>query len=173
MKGRKRFHIFLCMTLGYACFLFYLSSLSNPPEPPDIRLFFGIVSVLEDLGLKFLVIPFYIAYRNPDKVAHFFLYMIFGFFLYPTISTSGNSVLSKYAAPLSIFIGSIYGLSDEFHQSFVPYRSASMLDFLADFFGLLFSQILIFSYFGIKRIKGKIRERTEREEEEEEKDLGV
>ena len=68
-------------------------------------------------------------------------------------------MLSKYAAPLSIFIGSIYGLSDEFHQSFVPYRNASMLDFLADFFGLLFSQILIFSYFGIKRIKRKIKER--------------
>ncbi|MCW3134948.1 MAG: VanZ family protein [Methanophagales archaeon] len=160
------------MTLGYACFLFYLSSLSIPPEPPDIHLFFGIVSVLEDLGMKFLVIPFYIAYRNPDKVAHFFLYMIFGFFLHPTISTSGNSVLSKYAAPLSIFIGSIYGLSDEFHQSFVPYRSASMLDFLADFFGLLFSQILIFSYFGIKRIK-RLRGGMEREEEEEEKALEV
>jgi len=36
---------------------------------------------------------------------------------------------------LSILFSSLYGISDEFHQSFVPYRDADVMDALADFLG--------------------------------------
>jgi len=60
--------------------------------------------------------------------------------------------MSKYAVPFSIAIGTLYGVTDEFHQTFVPHRSASLMDLCADFMGLLFAQFLILVYSGIKRL---------------------
>ena len=51
--------------------------------------------------------------------------------------------VSKYAAPFSILIGTLYGITDEFHQTFVPHRSASLMDLCANFLGLLFAQFLL------------------------------
>ena len=147
----NKFHIFVSLTCVYAVFLFSLSSLSSPPGPLELGLLYGIVHFLEDLGLKFLIYPFYFAYRYPDKFAHAILYMGFGLLLNPTLSSSKIEVLSKYAAPFSIAIGTLYGVTDELHQFFVPYRSASSMDLCADFMGLLFAQLVIFVYFGIKR----------------------
>ena len=152
MAKLNKFHIFVSFTCVYAVFLFYLSSLSSPPGPPELGFLYGIVHFLEDLGLKFLIYPFYFAYRYPDKFAHVILYMGFGLLLNPALSSSKNEVLSKYAAPFSIAIGTLYGVTDEFHQYFVPFRSASSMDLCADFMGLLFAQLLILVYFGIKRV---------------------
>ncbi len=149
MVKLSKFHIFLSLTCVYAMFLFYLSSLSSPPGPSGLGFLYGLVHLLEDLGLKFLVYPFYFAYRYPDKFAHVILYMGLGLLLNPTLSSSKNEVLSKYAALLSIVIGTLYGVTDEFHQYFVPYRSPSSMDLLADFMGLLFAQLLLFVYSGM------------------------
>ena len=152
MVKLNKFHIFVSFTCVYAVFLFYLSSLSSPPGPPELGFLYGIVHFLEDLGLKFLIYPFYFAYRYPDKFAHVILYMGFGLLLNPTLRSSKKEVLSKYAAPFSIAIGTLYGVTDEFHQYFVPFRSASSMDLFADFMGLLFAQLLFIFYFGIKRL---------------------
>ncbi len=152
MVKLNKFHIFVALTSVYAVFLFYLSSLSSTPGPPGLGFLYGIVHLLEDLGLKFLIYPFYFVYRYPDKFAHVILYMGLGLLLNPTLSSSKNEVMSKYAAPFSIAIGTLYGVTDEFHQYFVPYRSASSPDLFADFIGLLFAQLLILVY---QRIKTK------------------
>ena len=146
-----KFRVFAIITGAYAVFLFYLSSLSSPPELPEFGFLYAFAYQLKDWGLSFLVYPFYFAYRHPDKFAHFVLYTGLGLLLSPTLNGSKSGVLSKYAAPLSIFIGTLYGVTDEFHQSFVPYRSASSGDLCADFMGLVFAQFLILIYFGIKR----------------------
>ena len=151
MKKLNKFHIFVALTCVYALIIFYLSSLSSPPGPPGIGFLYGLVHVLEDLGLESLLYPFYFAYRYPDKFAHAILYMGLGILLYLTLRSSRNEVLIKYAAPLSIAIGTLYGLTDEVHQSFVLYRSASTKDLCADFVGLLCAQLLILSYIGLKR----------------------
>ena len=39
---------------------------------------------------------------------------------------------------LSILLSSLYGISDEIHQSFVPYRTADVMDALADIIGSAF-----------------------------------
>ncbi|RMF56395.1 MAG: VanZ family protein, partial [Calditrichaeota bacterium] len=39
---------------------------------------------------------------------------------------------------LVFLLGSLYGVSDEFHQSFVPGRYTELSDFLADSAGVLF-----------------------------------
>ena len=154
------FRIFAIATSLYAAFLFYLSSLSSPPGLPDLRFLYEFGYSLRDLGFGFLVYPFYFAYRHPDKFAHFVLYTGLGLLLNPTLNSSRNGVMSKYAVPFSIAIGTLYGVTDEFHQTFVPHRSASLMDLCADFMGLLFAQFLILLYFSIKRLV-KLKESRE------------
>jgi VanZ family protein len=110
-----------------------------------------LVQLLEDWGLTILLYPFYLAYRYQDKFAHVLLYLGFGLLLNRAASSSQNGTVSKYAAPFSLMIGGLYALSDEVHQTFVPYRTASPMDLVADFVGLLCAQLLVLMYFGIKR----------------------
>jgi VanZ family protein len=150
MKWSK-YHLFVALTCLYAGFIFYLSSLSSPPGPPGIGFVYGFAHFFEDLGHENLLYPLYFAYRYLDKFAHAILYMGFGLLLYLALRSSRKEVLSKYAAYLSIAIGTLYGLTDEFHQSFVRYRSASSMDLFADFVGLLCAQLLIVIYIGVKK----------------------
>ena len=151
MMKLSKFYIFASLTCVYAVFLFYLSSLSSPPSPSDTGFLYGLAHFLEDRGLKFLIYPFYLAYRYPDKFAHMILYMGLGLLLNPTLKSSKNEALSKYAVPLSLLIGTLYGVTCELHQVFVPYRSASLMDLFADFMGLVFAQLLFIFYSYIKR----------------------
>jgi len=148
----SKFRIFVALTCVYAVFIFYLSSLSAPPGPPELGFLYGLEDYFEDLGLKLLLYPFFLAYRYPDKVAHVLLYMGFGLLLTTALSSSRNELLSKYAAPFSLLIGTLYGVTNEFHQVFVPYRSASSMDLFADFIGLLLAQLLMLIYFGINGV---------------------
>ena len=47
----------------------------------------------------------------------------------------------------SAIIGTLYGLSDELHQSFVPGRDASIEDAAADAFGALLGSLALVLYF--------------------------
>ena len=73
-----------------------------------------------------------------DKWIHFIVYGILGCFLQRSFQ-----FLFPHRLPLvfliTFLVGSLYGLSDEFHQSFVPGRDASFTDFLADVVGVILS----------------------------------
>ncbi|PLR94492.1 VanZ family protein [Bacillus sp. T33-2] len=46
-------------------------------------------------------------------------------------------------------VAAMYGLLDEVHQSFVPYRSATVIDFVKDVFGILVAAHFVnYGYFG-------------------------
>jgi VanZ family protein len=47
----------------------------------------------------------------------------------------GSGVSPKWAYPLSFILIALYGLSDEFHQSFVPGRTATIADWFVDLVG--------------------------------------
>ena len=151
MVKPTKYHIFVALTCAYAVFLFFLSSVSSLPGPSELGFLSGLVHFLEDLELKVLVYPFYLVYLYPDKCAHMILYLGFGLLLNRTLSSSKNDVLSKYAVPIAISIGTLYAVTDEVHQAFVPYRTASSMDLAADFAGLLVAQLLILMYVSIKR----------------------
>lgn len=53
--------------------------------------------------------------------------------------------LATGRAWLAVLLASLYGVSDEIHQSFVPGRSSDMTDWLADTVGAL-SAVLVVSY---------------------------
>jgi VanZ family protein len=44
-------------------------------------------------------------------------------------------VWRQQAIPSAILLASLYGVSDEVHQAFVPFRESSWLDWLADTVG--------------------------------------
>jgi len=122
---QDKFKVFMMLTIAYAVFIFYLSSLSSPPSPSDLGFLRGFlresIQLLEDLGLKFLIYPFYLAYLYPDKFEHLVLYMFFGLLLHLTLRNSKN--FSKYACSFSVLIGTLYGISDEIHRNSPVFRS--------------------------------------------------
>ncbi|RLI49437.1 MAG: hypothetical protein DRP09_20655 [Candidatus Thorarchaeota archaeon] len=149
----------MALTCTYALFIFFLSSLSSPPTPSNAGFFIELVkevmNLLEGLGLEFLLYPFYAVYLYPDKFMHALLYMGFGLLLNMTFRNAKNADLSRYPAFAAVIIGTFYALTDEFHQSFVPYRNPSLTDLLADFTGLVLAQLLILVYPGILKLLSK------------------
>ena len=71
-----------------------------------------------------------------DKIFHFIVYAALSSAIFGSIIKSKNN--HNKALFISIFLSALYGLSDEFHQSFVPGRECSLLDLLADFLGAAF-----------------------------------
>jgi VanZ family protein len=65
-----------------------------------------------------------------DKLLHAGGYGLLGAMLYRAFA--GEGVARGRAILLAIFATSLYGITDEWHQSFVPMRSADVLDWMAD-----------------------------------------
>lgn len=98
--------LFWLLTIGYMGIIFYLSSRHNIPLPK---------------------LP-----KNFDKVIHMCAYIPLAYLFYFSLKSSG---INKYVFMTAFIFASIYGITDEFHQVFVPARDASIGDFLADTLG--------------------------------------
>ncbi len=70
-----------------------------------------------------------------DKVLHFFAYALLGALFLRAFKTTRIKNKLKLVLILSVLLSSLYGISDEIHQYFVPYRSADHTDVLADMLG--------------------------------------
>lgn len=71
------------------------------------------------------------------KAAHFTEYMIFGVLLYTAAYVINRRRPLRYAPALAWLVGTVYAVSDECHQYFVPGRSMQLRDMLIDSFGTL------------------------------------
>ena len=71
------------------------------------------------------------------KAAHFTEYMIFGVLLYTAAYVINRRRPLRYAPALAWLVGTLYAVSDECHQYFVPGRSMQLRDMLIDSFGTL------------------------------------
>ncbi len=100
------------------------SSFSNIPAP--------------DLGISF-----------SDKIYHFIVYGILGWFLARGFHLSNTDFLKKHAFLLAVIVGALFGLSDEWHQSMVPGRDSEFLDWVADCLGII---IFAWSYHHLFRL---------------------
>ncbi|HEY6121422.1 MAG TPA: VanZ family protein [Pyrinomonadaceae bacterium] len=69
------------------------------------------------------------------KLAHFTEYAILGFLAARAFSTSSLRTLKRRWFPIALFLIVIYALLDEYHQSFVPSRTASIYDSMIDSIG--------------------------------------
>jgi len=92
--------------LAYAAIIFSLSAQSDPLPflPPELFLH--------------------------DKLLHAAEYAVLGGLLVPALRLAGLNPRTALLA--AVVIASAYGAGDEFHQSFVPGRSAEVADWLAD-----------------------------------------
>ena len=143
----NRYKVFLSLTILYALFIFYLSSESSPGDPRailELEIFRSMRHYIESSDLKFILSPLGIFYKYPDKTAHMILYAIFGFLLYHTLKNSPYPVFRDHPIIFAIVIGILYGMSDEFHQSFVPGRTESIWDLTADGIGVALAQTVIY-----------------------------
>lgn len=86
-----------------------------------------------DVNLKF----HYITKLEPivRKLAHFSIYTVVGFSVMGFMCTFDIRNVFKFIA--SMGIGVTYAITDEFHQSFTPGRSARLFDVGIDSFGVL------------------------------------
>ena len=96
---------------GYAGLIFYLSAQPHPETHVPFVTYFS------------------------DKFLHAVEYAVFGALCYRAIRGSGNAVWRQHAIPAAILLASVYGMSDEVHQAFVPFRDSNWLDWLADTVG--------------------------------------
>ncbi len=93
----------------YAALIFVFSSLSRPPFHPPFL--FG------------------------DKLFHTIEYVFFGYLSARAFRNAAIPAFKINFRILSILSGLVYGLSDEFHQLFVPSRQADILDVGFDVLG--------------------------------------
>ena len=97
---------------AYAGLIFYLSAQSHPEEqlPSLVTLF-------------------------SDKVLHVIEYSVLGALFYRGLRWGAKASWRPWAVTLAVLCTSLYGMSDEIHQSFVPFRESSWLDWVADTVG--------------------------------------
>lgn len=76
-----------------------------------------------------------------DKLIHLVEYAILGYLLTRAMANSHNLKLKTHFRLFAICIGVLYGLSDEFHQYFVPGREVEFFDFAANALGVILGQI--------------------------------
>jgi hypothetical protein len=80
-------------------------------------------------------------FDESDKVSHLAAYSVLGAAL-----AYGGAQAGIGPLPLMLF-GSLYGASDEFHQSFVPGRSPDLRDWLADTAGVILGVLALHRFF--------------------------
>jgi VanZ family protein len=109
--------------------LFYVSSLSSIPSPPA--------------GLT-------------DKHEHFFFYGILAALTLRALARGEWRRVTLRTVLGAILVSSAYGVSDEFHQRFVPGRDFERLDMIADAIGSAAAAGVVWAW-------GIIRHRSETE----------
>ena len=112
----------ILLVAAYCAFIFWLSS--GPVSTPTEIQFDGV-----------------------DKVAHVCVYALLGALVYYGLRQSGRpwTVFALFWIP--VLFASLYGASDEFHQSFVPSRTCDFFDWLADTTGGLLAATALSLFF--------------------------
>ena len=99
--------------VGYAGVIFYLSAQSHPEDELPAFLF-------KDVS---------------DKVLHAVEYGILSLLCYRVFRWAAGPAVGRQAVVLAILTASLFGLTDEVHQLFVPFRESSWQDWVADTIG--------------------------------------
>ncbi len=126
MKKSKLFvAVSWVLVAAWACFIFYMSSNTGDDLSHGSGIFSQIYQVLKDVQTQVL---------GPDadfinSAAHFCEYTVFG-------ALWANALRChmplRRACLLAVALTSLYGVSDEFHQLFVPDRMSDPVDWLVD-----------------------------------------
>ena len=105
----KQFALYWLPLILYCLFIYIQSANPSPDQVPSI--------------------PFI------DKMLHFTAYGLMGILFYRAYQTLRIKNNIQLLMVLSAVSASLYGISDEIHQSFVPFRQAEVADVIADTIG--------------------------------------
>lgn len=111
-----RYWMFRVLAAGWMGLIFLLSS---RPDLPTLDLFW-----------------------QPDKLLHMAVFGILGVLLAGSLDPPGVTTWARVILVSVLVLA--YGISDEYHQSFVPGRDASLGDVLADGAGGLLAALMLF-----------------------------
>jgi len=81
-----------------------------------------------------------------DKLIHLIEFGILSWILGKAFRTSQKETFIKQASIFSILITILYGIGDEIHQSFVPFRDPGIYDVLFDGIGAILAQGIFLIY---------------------------
>ena len=112
-------------SLLYMVLIFAVSSLEQPPLPmPEFE------------------------WLTIDKLYHFIEYAILGGLLaWAFVKAKPSVVPSKLIWLVATVLSILYGASDEWHQTFVPGRFATLADWVADVFGSIAGVLVVYLYY--------------------------
>lgn len=82
-------------------------------------------------------------FKFQDIVFHFVAYLILSFFLARALKNVNPAISFLKLIVFTTILVTFYGISDEFHQSFVPGRSVSGFDVFIDFLGGFFGGLVL------------------------------
>jgi len=85
-------------------------------------------------------LPVPLLFDFQDKLYHFIAYFVMGLLAWRCFR---HFIRPSLLVLTSIVFCSIHGISDEWHQSFVPGRSSDVLDWVADTMGASASMLLL------------------------------
>ncbi len=94
----------------------------------------GIIFVISNLPGSVAHVPAGLS----DKVVHGLEYSLLGFLWVRALDSTGFHKNHLDLAILAIGAAAFYGLTDEFHQSFICGRECSVYDWVADVVGSIF-----------------------------------
>ena len=113
--------------------IFVISSLEQPPLPmPEFE------------------------WLTIDKLYHFIEYAILGGLLAIAFVKAKPAVVpSKLIWLVAATLSILYGASDEWHQTFVPGRFATLADWVADVLGSIAGVLAVYLYYKKRRVSPK------------------
>jgi VanZ family protein len=79
------------------------------------------------------------------KLAHITEYAIFGLLLYHSFEPRHPEGWNTRSAFSALVVAGLFALTDEYHQSFVPGRTASLVDCGIDTAGALLGMVLLYA----------------------------
>jgi len=120
----KRFVLYWLPLILYCLFIYIQSDYPSPEQIPSFPLV--------------------------DKVLHFIAYGLMGILFYRAYQTLRIKDNIQLLMLLSVVSASLYGISDEIHQSFVPFRDAEVADIIADIIGA-FSGVYLYRLMVVSR----------------------
>jgi len=92
------------------------------------------------------------SFNFSDKLLHFTAYALMGILFYRAYQTLSFKNNRQLLLVLSMVSASLYGISDEIHQHFVPYREADFFDAVADILGAICG-VYVYQFWQIRKKK--------------------
>jgi len=111
----------------YAGAIFFLSAQSHPEEH----------------------LPSFLLKDVSDKVLHAVEYAVLGGLCYRAFRWGLSEQMAARALIIAIVTASLYGVTDEVHQLFVPFRESSWQDWLADTIGAVIGALCWRFFLGV------------------------